>query len=389
MRVAVLVAAALLVLARGAASAEHLSFDEAKQVAARDHKPVLIDFYATWCGPCKRFTAASESDADVKAALGGVVLCKLDAEKEGVSLAKDMTVQGYPTFVLLDANGATTSRWWGFDKADFLTRLADGIADPTTVDQKTARFEKTPTAKDAATLASYHETRAEYEDAVKYLDRAMELDPSLDFTYRKFDCVSSGFTRKELFGLKAVMNAANAVVKSKSAQPWDLVSVANTMRDLGRRLGSTDILVPYLGPALDATDKATDPELMRQHQLLSVDHALFIEQDKDKALGLERQTLPEGWKEDSTQLNGFAWWCFENGVNLEEAEALARHGAELAPAGSERAMVLDTAAEICNARKNVDGAVDLERRAILENPASDYYKKQLERFRGLEASHAN
>ena len=55
-----------------------------------------------------------------------------------------------------------------------------------------------------------------------------------------------------------------------------------------------------------------------------------MDKDKAKALSLKRRSMPEGWMEQAKQLNAFAWWCFENEVDLEEADTLARKGVDLA-----------------------------------------------------------
>jgi hypothetical protein len=104
---------------------------------------------------------------------------------------------------------------------------------------------------------------------------------------------------------------------------------------------------------------------------------------------LKRATLPEDWKDSPTQLNRFAWWCLEAMANLEEAEVLARRGADLAPPGPERANILDTAAEICNARGNCDDAVELIRLAIENDPDRELFRTQLERFESLREAQAN
>ena len=111
-----------------------------------------------------------------------------------------------------------------------------------------------------------------------------------------------------------------------------------------------------------------------------IDYKLFVEKDIDGAIALRKARLPEGWEQNTDALNSFAWWCFENQVNLEEGERLARNAVELAEDGADKAMILDTLAEICNLRGSCKDAVLYIEMAIKSDPDRQYYKKQLTRF---------
>ncbi|MFM2360290.1 MAG: thioredoxin [Bacteroidota bacterium] len=63
----------------------------------QQQQPVLVDFFATWCGPCKMMTPIL---TDVKAKLGEQVrIIKIDVDKHP-ALAAELQVQGVPTLML-------------------------------------------------------------------------------------------------------------------------------------------------------------------------------------------------------------------------------------------------------------------------------------------------
>ena len=95
----------------------NLAFDAAVQAATAEGKLVFIDFYTTWCEPCKRLDATTWSDPAVAKLLGEkTVPLKLDAEKE-IDLAKRYKIEAYPTLLLLKPDGTEVDRLVGFREA--------------------------------------------------------------------------------------------------------------------------------------------------------------------------------------------------------------------------------------------------------------------------------
>ena len=71
-----------------------LTKDNFDQEVMQSGKPVLIDFYADWCGPCKMMSPVVEEVSDE---MPDVKVCKINIDEE-MDLAQRFGVMSIPTF---------------------------------------------------------------------------------------------------------------------------------------------------------------------------------------------------------------------------------------------------------------------------------------------------
>lgn len=74
-------------------------------------QPTVIDFYATWCGPCKELAPIMEQAE--KKYDGKINFNKVDVDLQP-EMAQKYNVQSIPTLVFLDANGEIIEQSVGF-----------------------------------------------------------------------------------------------------------------------------------------------------------------------------------------------------------------------------------------------------------------------------------
>jgi thiol:disulfide interchange protein DsbD len=105
---------------------------ELLQTAAINGQPVIIDFYADWCIPCKELDKFTFSDPSVVNATENMVRLKADLtsfqSEETSALREKFNIKGVPTIVFLSGEGEELNslRLTGYEEAEkFLERLKE------------------------------------------------------------------------------------------------------------------------------------------------------------------------------------------------------------------------------------------------------------------------
>lgn len=91
------------------------TYQEALEQAKKENKPVFVDAYAVWCGPCKWMDANTFKNGKVaKYYNQNFINVKLDAEKgNGAQFAGKYRVTAYPTLFFLNPDGSVIKKVMG------------------------------------------------------------------------------------------------------------------------------------------------------------------------------------------------------------------------------------------------------------------------------------
>lgn len=105
------------------------SYQNVIKQAQAQNKPIFIDFYTDWCGPCKYMEKEVFVDPEVGAFMNEhFISLRVDAEKEELDLVAKHQVQAYPTLAFLNKAGALVFKQEGaVDSETFLGQAQDLI----------------------------------------------------------------------------------------------------------------------------------------------------------------------------------------------------------------------------------------------------------------------
>ena len=99
--------------------AKEITVENFETEVLKSEKPILIDFWATWCGPCMRQGPIVEALAEEGYAVG-----KVDVD-QNMALAQQFRVVSIPTLILFK-NGAEVQRFVGLTSKEDLKNALEG-----------------------------------------------------------------------------------------------------------------------------------------------------------------------------------------------------------------------------------------------------------------------
>lgn len=98
----------------------HITRDNYDDIVIRGEKKVLLDFWASWCGPCKMVSPIVEEIAEQRS---DIVVGKVNVDEE-MELAMEFGVASIPTLVVL-CGGETLNKAIGYMPKEEILALVD------------------------------------------------------------------------------------------------------------------------------------------------------------------------------------------------------------------------------------------------------------------------
>ncbi len=97
----------------------NLTTENFEEEVTQSRVPVLIDFWAVWCGPCKMMAPVVEQISEEMG--DSAKICKVNIDEQG-ELAERFNVMSIPTFILIE-NGEEKEKMVGAMPKEELSKI--------------------------------------------------------------------------------------------------------------------------------------------------------------------------------------------------------------------------------------------------------------------------
>lgn len=146
------------------------SFENAKKIAIATNKLILVDFYADWCGPCKKMDMDTWSKQEVTDLTNNFIPLKIDIDIHK-DIARKYNVRGIPYILIVDPYGEVVYDKMGYQKKSDIIRLLKKYSVNTKLlQQDFSNFFKVKTGDNALKIAE------KYLDFSVYVNKDIRSD---------------------------------------------------------------------------------------------------------------------------------------------------------------------------------------------------------------------
>lgn len=105
-----------------------LKWERALEQARQEKKLIFVDFYTTWCGPCRWMENNVFSTQEVEQFMSDKFVClRINIEQEEEALVEKMAIESIPTLVFFDADGNVLNRGSGALESTDLISVAKKV----------------------------------------------------------------------------------------------------------------------------------------------------------------------------------------------------------------------------------------------------------------------
>lgn len=198
------------------------SWSDVLAEAKKQNKPVFVDIYTTWCGPCKLMAKQAFPDAKVGEKFNAnFISYQIDAEKgEGLDVAKKYAVTAYPTSLYVSGNGELLHRVVGYSGIPGMMTEADkaiaAAKDPNPLSAMEKQY--TDGKRDTDFLRSYLTKRAQLGmPSQEALDAFLTGVPQAEWASpANIDAVAGNLTTANSKAFAPLLNEVKATRMDKS-----------------------------------------------------------------------------------------------------------------------------------------------------------------------------